>query len=137
MNSPTLILKRKNSQNGVLSPTRVLIIDDDADTTDLLKVFLTPEFQVFTCNSAVEGIQRVRNLQPDVIILDLMMPDMDGLDVCTAIREFSNIPILVVSAISKPEVSMQALDRGADDFLLKPVKSKVLIAHLNKLLRRK
>jgi two-component system KDP operon response regulator KdpE len=71
-----------------------------------------------------------------VIILDLVMPGVNGWQIGKAIREFSNIPILVLSALDKPEVVTSALDEGADDFLLKPVSMEILVAHLNKLTRR-
>jgi two-component system response regulator ResD len=73
---------------------------------------------------------------PDVIILDLMMPGMDGWQVCSQIRTFSSVPILILSALHSPGLVASALDAGADDYLVKPVPSGVLIAHLNKLTRR-
>jgi two-component system KDP operon response regulator KdpE len=73
---------------------------------------------------------------PDVIILDLMMPDMDGYEVCAKIRDFSIVPILVLSALDMPGMVSKALDAGADDYLIKPVTSSILIAHLNNLVRR-
>ncbi len=65
-----------------------------------------------------------------------MMPEMDGWEVCKAIREFSNLPILILSALDNPGMVAAALDAGADDYLIKPVPSGVLIAHINNLLRR-
>jgi len=75
-------------------------------------------------------------LCPDVIILDLFMPGLDGWQVCKSIREYSQVPILVLSAINKPGTVAKALDEGADDYLIKPVPSGVLVAHLNNLIRR-
>jgi DNA-binding response OmpR family regulator len=121
--------------NAVL--TRVLVIDDDDAMTEMLKLVLEPNaFEVHAANSGPEGIEAARRLNPEVIILDLLMPDMNGWEVCKAIRSFSQVPILVLSAISKPGMVARALDEGADDYLLKPMPSGVLIAHLKRLARR-
>ncbi len=118
-------------------PTRVLVIDDDTSMTEMLKLILEPNhFTVFEANSGKDGIEATRLLKPEVIILDLLMQGMDGWEVCREIRSFSNVPILVLSAVSKPGIVAQALDKGADDYLLKPMPSSVLIAHLKKLARR-
>lgn len=119
------------------NPTRVLVIDDDDAMTDMIKHILEPNaFDVMVANSGPEGISKSRQLNPDVVILDLLMPDMDGWQVCKAIREFSQMPILVISAISKPGMVARALDEGADDYLLKPVTSNVLVANVRRLARR-
>ncbi|HEX9029165.1 MAG TPA: response regulator [Anaerolineales bacterium] len=117
--------------------TKVLVVDDDVEMMELLKIILEPNsFDVVTANSGYEGIERARQDKPDVIVLDLMMPNMNGWEVCKEIRKFSRVPILVLSAVSKPGMVAQALDEGADDYLLKPMPSNVLIAHLKKLTRR-
>lgn len=118
-------------------PTRVLIVDDDSETTDLLKLILEPNaFEVVTATSGREGVDIARKLNPDVMIVDLLMPDVDGLKVCRQVRQFSSVPILVLSAVSKPGIVAQALDEGADDYLIKPIKNNVLVASLKKLTRR-
>jgi DNA-binding response OmpR family regulator len=117
--------------------TRVLVIDDDKILTDMLKLSLgSLSFDVITTNSGEEGIRAARQQNPDVIILDLVMPGIDGWQIGKAIREFSRVPILVMSALDKPGVVTSALDGGADDFLIKPVSTEILVAHLNKLTRR-
>lgn len=128
--------------NGLLGfqetmQTRVLVIDDDSDTTELLRIILEPQsFEVITANTGEEGIRLAQNLSPDVMVVDLLMPGMDGLKVLREVRKFSSIPILILSAINKPNIAEKALDNGADDFLVKPMSSSVLIASLNKLIRR-
>lgn len=118
-------------------PIRVLIIDDDPGMTELLTLLLdTHGFEATTANSGEEGVKLVRSTFPDVVILDLMMPGADGWQVCTQVRAFSNVPILIFSALDSPGMVASALDAGADDYLSKPVPSGVLIAHLNKLARR-
>ncbi len=116
---------------------KILVIDDDPAMTELLKVLLMPTASnVFTANSGREGIALSQSLKPDVVILDLMMPELDGWEVCRLIRETSRVPILILSALDNPGMVAHALDAGADDYLIKPVPSGVLIAHLNTLVRR-
>lgn len=116
---------------------KILVIDDDLAMTDLLKLLLEPaSSHVFAANSGPEGIHLARHENPDIIILDLMMPDMNGWQICKKIREFSKVPILILSALDSPGLVAAALDSGADDYLIKPVPSSVLLAHINKLIRR-
>jgi len=117
---------------------KILVIDDDPAMTELLKLLLEPtQADLLTSNSGEEGVRLVKEQTPDIVILDLMMPKVDGWQVCKAIREFSSMPILVLSALDSPGVVATALDAGADDYLIKPVPSGVLIAHINNLLKRK
>lgn len=120
-----------------LMPLKVLAIDDDPAMTELLTLLLHPKgFEINTCNSGEAGVDLVRKLSPHVVILDLMMPEMNGWKVCSSIRTFSQVPILVLSALDGPGSVASALDAGADDYLVKPVPSGVLVAHLNNLTRR-
>lgn len=117
--------------------TSVLTIDDDPAITELLSVILKAHnFEVLAANSGEEGLSAIKEKSPRLVLLDLMMPDMDGWQVCKAIRAFSNVPILVLSALDDPAIVASILDAGADDYLVKPVPSAVLVAHLNKLDRR-
>ena len=117
--------------------TRVLVIDDDQAMTEMLRLVLEPNaFEVHEAHSGTEGIEATHHINPEVVVLDLLMPGMDGWEVCKEIRKFSQVPILVLSAISKPGIIAKALDEGADDYLLKPMPSSVLIAHLKRLARR-
>jgi DNA-binding response OmpR family regulator len=118
-------------------PLKVLAIDDDPAMTDLLTLLLkTHGFEPVTANTGEDGVELVRRESPDVVILDLMMPGMDGWQVCAKLREFSNVPIIIFSALDSPGMVASALDAGADDYLVKPVPSGVLVAHLNKHARR-
>ncbi len=115
----------------------VLTIDDDPAITELLSVILrTHNFEVLVSNSGEEGIHIIREKSPQLVLLDLMMPHMDGWQICKAVRNFSNVPILILSALDDPSIVASILDAGADDYLVKPVPSAVLVAHLNKLARR-
>jgi two-component system response regulator MtrA len=117
--------------------TKILVIDDDTAITELMSMLLkTFGFDVITTNIGAQGIQLARDTNPNVVLLDLMMPDVDGWQVCKSIRQTSNVPILVLSAINDPRMVASVLDVGADDFLVKPVPSGVLVAHIKKLIRR-
>jgi len=117
--------------------TTVLTIDDDPAITELLSILLRSHgFEVSAANTGAEGLRLIKEKSPAVVILDLMMPGMDGWQVCKSVREFSNVPILILSAINDPGMVASALDAGADDYLVKPVPSAILVAHLNKLVRR-
>jgi DNA-binding response OmpR family regulator len=117
--------------------SRVLIIDDEAAITDLLsEVLQVSGFEVQSVNSGEDGIKQVRDNPPQIVVLDLMMPRIDGWQTCKAIRQFSSIPILVLSPFDDPLVVASILDSGADDCLRKPVTTNVLVAHLRKLVRR-
>ena len=116
---------------------KVLVIDDDPDMTELIRLILNPAlYEVLTAYSGVDGLAVTREAAPDVIILDMIMPEMEGWEVCKNVRLFSKVPILILSALDNPGKVAQALDAGADDFLIKPVTSGVLIAHLKNLYRR-
>jgi two-component system KDP operon response regulator KdpE len=118
-------------------PVRVLAIDDDPAMTELLSLILKGQgLEVLIANTGADGVKTIFDANPDVVVLDLMMPDMDGWQVCKTVREFSNVPILILSALDNPGMVASALDAGADDYLIKPVPSGVLVAHLHKLTRR-
>ena len=117
--------------------TKVLVIDDDIAITELMSMLLkTHGFEAITTNTGAEGIKLTEEKNPNIILLDLMMPDVDGWQACKAIRAFSNVPILILSAINDPRMVASVLDLGADDFLVKPVPSGVLVAHIRKMVRQ-
>ena len=137
MDSLQTILKSDPMIGPMPQKTKLLVIDDDSETIDLLKIILEPnDFDVITTTSGCEGVQLARKLKPDIMIVDLLMPDLDGLNVCREVRKFSQVPILVLSAVGKPGMATQALDEGADDYLIKPMNYNLLVASLKKLTRR-
>jgi len=118
-------------------PVKLLVIDDDSAVTDLLSLLLKSNgFEVSATNNSTEGLGIIRDTSPDVVILDLMMPEMDGWQICKAVREFSQVPIIILSALNDPSMIASVLDAGADDYLTKPTPSRVLIAHINRLINR-
>ena len=118
----------------------VLLIDDDPDLSTMLRTLLRgQDFQIKAVLSSEEGIESCRDpdWQPDVVILDLLMPEVDGWEVCERIRTFSDVPILILSALGSPGSVARALDAGADDYLIKPVHASLLASRLQTLVRRR
>ena len=109
--------------------TRVLIIDDEPTTTDVLQEMLVgTQFEVVTANTGERGVQITQQQKPDIVVLDLVMPGMNGWEVCRAIRAFSQVPILILSAVTTSDGVLRILNEGADDYLVKPVPRNVLIS---------
>ncbi len=116
---------------------KILVIDDDPAMTDIMRLMLEPtEAKVIIAHSGDFGIEKLKAENPDIVLLDLMMSGMDGWQVCEKIREISRVPIMILSVLDNPGLVARALDMGADDYLIKPVKSTTLIAHINNLTRR-
>jgi DNA-binding response OmpR family regulator len=116
---------------------KILVIDDDPAMTELLSLVLaSTTAQVYTSNSGEDGLKLVEEQDPDIVLLDLMMPKMDGWQVTENIRKISSVPILILSVMDNPGLVARALDKGADDYLVKPVPTGILIAHINNLTRR-
>lgn len=125
-----------NSRYQKVSPT-ILVIDNDPSTSAVFKRLLeTKDYNVLTTNSSRESIDIVERVMLDLIILDLLMPEMDGWQLCKAIREMTRTPILIISAIESSEIITKTLNLGADDYLVKPVSSLTLLAHVKNLVRR-
>jgi DNA-binding response OmpR family regulator len=116
---------------------RILSIDDDPAMTELLSLLLkTHGYEPLVANTSTDGLRKIREESPDAVILDLMMPDMDGWQVCAEVRKFSTIPIIILSALDNPGLVASALDAGADDYLVKPVPTGTLLSSLTQLTRR-
>ena len=113
---------------------RILLIDDDEVETGLLcRLLARFGFDVLVSNSSSESIQVVRDYNPRIVILDLMMPEMSGWEVCKEIRQFSDVHILIFSAVGEPKLVAKALFAGADYFLAKPTPITVLAEYINKI----
>jgi two-component system KDP operon response regulator KdpE len=116
---------------------KIIVIDDDTAVTDLMAVLLKSHgFDVEVTNNSADGLNLIREGEFDLVMLDLMMPEMDGWQVCKEVRSFSQIPIIVLSALNDPSMVASVLDAGADDYLTKPTPSRILVAHINRLTRR-
>lgn len=115
----------------------VLVVDDDDGLRELIRINLEHEgYLVIQASNGLECVQMVREQRPDIVILDVMMPEMDGLEACGKVREFSQVPILMLTAKTQSEDVITGLDRGADDYLTKPFNIDELTARIRALLRR-
>ena len=116
---------------------RALLIDDDVKLGRLLKDFLKKSnINLFTVNNPTESFSSIEECKPDIIILDVMMPKMDGFEVCKNIRKIHSIPIIMLSARGDSEDKIKGLDLGADDYIAKPFQPRELLARIHSLLRR-
>ena len=116
---------------------RILIVEDDNELAEFTSWQLTRAgYQTQTARRGAEGLDRVREWQPDLVILDIMMPDMDGWTACQQIREISDIPIIFTTALGTEKDIVRGLEMGADDYLVKPFGPKELIARIRTVLRR-
>jgi two-component system KDP operon response regulator KdpE len=116
--------------------TKVLVVDDDPSLLKALRIGLTARGDdVLVAHSGAEAINQVALAGPDLVILDLGLPDIDGLEVCRRVREFSDVPIVVLSAYGDERRKVEALDSGADDFVTKPFGMAELEARLRVALR--
>ncbi len=117
------------------TPT-ILIIEDEAQVRKFLRAALTSNsYQVYEAESAMEGLRQAATRNPDLVLLDLGLPDLDGLTVTERLREWAKMPIIVISARGKEEDKIRALDAGADDYLTKPFGVGELLARLRVALR--
>src|SRR5580693_6811819 len=116
--------------------TKVLVVDDDPSLLKALRIGLTARGdEVVTALTGTEAVNQVALALPDLVILDLGLPDIDGIEVCRRIREFSQVPIVVLSAYGDERRKVEALDAGADDFVTKPFGMAELEARLRVALR--
>jgi two-component system KDP operon response regulator KdpE len=115
----------------------ILVIDDDNDLTIMLKAQLERKnHKVVVASSGREGLQKAYQARPDLILLDIMMPGMDGWEVCHRLRELSNVPIIMLTARSMKGDVVKGLESGADDYLVKPFSAVELDARIQAVLRR-
>ena len=116
---------------------KILIIDDDPSVTDLLRLILAPTLaEIQHACDGEQGSGLVREFKPDIVLLDYMLPGIDGLETTRQIRKVTKAPILILSVLDDPLTLAKALDAGADEYLTKPVSRGVLIAQINNLVRR-
>ena len=117
--------------------SHILIVDDDADIRNVLCFLLNDKYNVAQANDGKAALEYLNeNPQTDLVVLDVMMPEMSGYEVCAKIREFSNVPILFLTAKSKEEDRLSAYGSGGDDFLSKPFSQAEFLAKVSSLLRR-
>jgi DNA-binding response OmpR family regulator len=115
----------------------VLVVDDEPAIVEIVRDYLADAgFRVSTAHSGDEALRHVRSIQPDLIVLDLGLPDVDGLDVARTIRQSSRVPIIMLTARSDEADRVVGLELGADDYLVKPFSPRELLARVRAVLRR-
>lgn len=118
-------------------PEKILIIDDEEATVQLMSILLEKRnFETIKAYRAEEGLRKAYRHQPDLVLLDIMMPDMDGWEVCKRLREMSDVPIIFLTARSDVKDVVKGLEMGADDYVVKPYDNDELIARVRAHLRR-
>lgn len=117
--------------------TRILVVDDEPRYLRLMEANLATEgYQVLKATNGQEAVDKVAAQQPDLVLLDIMMPVLDGFGACERIREFSSVPIIVVTARGEENARVRGLDLGADDYIVKPFSATELLARVRAVLRR-
>jgi DNA-binding response OmpR family regulator len=116
---------------------RVLVVDDDVKTVELVKLYLNRDgYKVLTAYDGIEALRLARESYPDLIVLDLMLPGINGLQVCRALRAESDVPIIMLTARTTEQDRLTGLDLGADDYVTKPFSPRELAARVRTVLRR-
>lgn len=116
---------------------KILIVDDDVNIAELISLYLTKEcFDTLIVNDGEEAIKQFALYQPNLVLLDLMLPGIDGYEVCRQIRKTSSVPIIMLSAKGEIFDKVLGLELGADDYMIKPFDSKELVARVRAVLRR-
>jgi two-component system, OmpR family, response regulator MprA len=124
--------------NDFSRPPRVLVVEDDQDIAEVLQRSLRMEgYEVRTAGDGKLALEQARAFTPDLVILDLGLPELDGLDVARTLREGDDVPILMLTARDAVEARVEGLDSGADDYLVKPFERQELLARMRALLRRR
>ena len=120
-----------------MSDTKILIVDDDSNISELLKMYFENEgYDVKIANDGVEGLNYFKIFEPDLVLLDIMLPKKDGWQVCREIREMSSKPVIMITAKGEVFDKVLGLELGADDFVVKPFDMKELSARVKAVLRR-
>jgi two-component system KDP operon response regulator KdpE len=118
-------------------PEKILVIDDEESVVELLRILLELKgYEVIRAYRAEDGLRKAYRTQPDLVLLDIMMPDMDGWEVCRRLRELSDVPIVFLTARTDVKEIVKGLELGADDYILKPYDNDELIARIRAHLRR-
>ena len=117
--------------------TTILMVDDDVELCQMFDLALTDMgFEVDLAHNGIDGLKKAYNLQPDVILLDVMMPDMDGWDTCKRFKEMCDVPVIMLTAVDSQDSVIKGLDLGADDYIVKTVTTEELAARIRTVLRR-
>ena len=117
--------------------SKILVVDDDPNVVELVRLYLERDgHEVLTANDGVTGLEMAREEQPDLIVLDLMMPRMDGMEVCRTLRAESSVPVIMLTAMVEEDNRLAGLDLDFDDYVTKPFSPRELAARVRAVLRR-
>ncbi len=120
-----------------MPPKKMLIAEDDLNILELLRMYMEKEgFQVETATDGGEALTKYKKFNPDIILLDVMMPVLDGVEVCASIRRESKVPIIMLTAKGEVDDRVHGLESGADDYIPKPFEMREVIARIRAVLRR-
>ena len=118
--------------------TKILVVDDDRNICELLKLYLENDgYTVFVANDGQEAVEMFQSKAPELVLLDIMLPKMDGWQVCREIRKTSNTPIIMLTAKGETFDKVLGLELGADDYVTKPFDAKEVMARVKAVLRRR
>ena len=124
-------------RRGALMTKKALIVEDDANIAELIQLYLEKDgFTVRIAGDGATGLAETRVFEPDIILLDIMLPEMDGWAVCRAVRKFSEVPIIFLTAKGETYDKVSGLEMGADDYIVKPFDAKELVARVHAVMRR-
>ena len=116
---------------------KVVVVEDDINIAELLRLYLEKDgFAVTVAHDGVEGLRVAEEQKPDLVMLDIMLPGMDGWQICKRLRQTSKVPIIMLTAKGETEDKVQGLEMGADDYIVKPFEVKELLARIHAVLRR-
>jgi DNA-binding response OmpR family regulator len=120
-----------------MMPKKILVIDDEQKIVEICKDYLKADgYEVITASDGAQGLTKAHLQKPDLIVLDLMLPGMNGLDVCRSLRQESNVPIIMLTARIEESDRLIGLELGADDYITKPFSPRELVARVRTVLRR-
>lgn len=116
---------------------KILVVEDEKDIQNIIKAFLeNAEYKVETADDGLDAINLIQNNNYDLILLDIMLPKIDGFTVCEMIRKNSNIPIIILTALTDEESQLKGFDKLADDYITKPFSMPIVLKHIEAILRR-
>ena len=132
-----LSLPRNMEKAVLMMAKKVLIVEDDSNIAELLNLYLEKEgFEPLVAKDGGKGVEQFRAFQPDLVLLDIMLPVMDGWSVLKKIRESSKVPVIMLTAKGETSDKVSGLEMGADDYIVKPFEMKEVLARIHAVLRR-
>ena len=132
-----MIFEIKIEKRETMSKEKILVVDDDVNICELLRLYIErDDYQVVIANDGEQAVELFNREQPDLVLLDIMLPKMDGWQVCKEIRKTSNRPIIMLTAKGELFDKILGLELGADDYIIKPFEAKEVIARIHAVLRR-